>query len=226
MSLNPTEWAALIAAAAAIGGGVLGGAISYKVTDRQVASAESLARCQRAHELQMAREDRDQRRKSDACITVLTFILQTFNWVQWMRQKATYKPELVDPEPSIKVSRDANAIALLYLSTASIDVVQTFNKEVRDVLAAIQWKTKTKLNLDKALESLRLLEADQPYSDTTLAKIASESKDVINLTSINEESRRDLDEKYKELTATTNSAADILKAEIISAKITEEDRSG
>jgi hypothetical protein len=198
MSLDSTVWAAVIAAAAALAGGALGGAFSAKITSRQVTSAEDIAKRQRSHELQMAREERDQTRKDEACIAVLTFVQQTFVWAEWMEQKATYRPELLGPEPSIKVSRNANAVARLYLSTESRKVLEEFNKAANEAARASVVRRQKQSKLDKTKEDPNTPQKTIDDLQNSLDKFIPEFHD-----------------KYKELNAIYQRVGEVLEREII-----------
>ncbi|HEX4434613.1 MAG TPA: hypothetical protein VH012_07280 [Acidimicrobiales bacterium] len=109
MAPTPTEWAALIAAGAALIGSAGSAFATYKVTARSVRAAQvegDAARTydakqrdlDREHERTLHSQDRAYDRKADACVAVTTSISWMQDYVIYWRQQIA----LNDPDTTLK----------------------------------------------------------------------------------------------------------------------------
>jgi hypothetical protein len=170
--ITPTEWSAGIAALAAVGASAVTGLVTFQVTARQVRSNEVVSRDQRAHEIERAREDRDQRRKEDACLRVVQIVGPTAVWANWKILEAD--PAIfLDPSDEPRLPTDdelnqANAAAALFLSDRASEMLRAWSNTRREFLNALT--TSTKPATSSELEQIRAIRKEMGKASDLLAK--------------------------------------------------------
>jgi hypothetical protein len=133
---------ALWTSVAAAGGAVLAGSVTayvtYRVTTRQVTSAETVAAQQRAHELQAAKEERDQERLLAAYTTIARAIVWWSDSIQWKLRSLRFEtdPPEQPPEPQ-EFDSEAMALANLIASGTVGEMLQDFNRKRQTYSAAL-----------------------------------------------------------------------------------------
>jgi hypothetical protein len=120
----------LAAAGGAVMTGIVTAVVTYKVTRRQVTSAESVAEKQREHELAVEEEKRRQERIYDAYVTVTRFIDYQTAVITWKLRDMRYRtdPPAEPPTTDEGIGAEAQAVASLVASAAVAVRVASFNK--------------------------------------------------------------------------------------------------
>src|SRR6202050_108727 len=72
-----TLWTAVAAAGGAVAGAAISALVTYRITSRQVSSAEAVAAQERGHQRDLATEALHQRRLEEAYVAVTEWVLAT-----------------------------------------------------------------------------------------------------------------------------------------------------
>jgi hypothetical protein len=130
MSISGGE-AAVIAGIVGGGSAILAAGLAavatYKVTDRQVKSAVAVSEAQRAHELRMAKDERQQARRAEAYLLVVAFMDTSDRWTSWgyfdlLNPGSLAQPTLPEPDDQLR----ARQAATLFLSDEARDLFDRY----------------------------------------------------------------------------------------------------
>jgi len=172
--ISSTEWAALIAAGGAVLGAAAGGSVTYFVTSRQIRSTEAEGERQRAHdrderendrahELRLAREEREQQRKHDAYVTLTGHTIWVQKRTEWRLGNLGIRG--VIPEP---IEPDSNEFIV---ATASL----TLSNQATDMLMEITQRMDRFGDLADSLDATTLTELDK----LKLLKLAGDVQEAV-----------------------------------------------
>lgn len=123
-----TFWTVVAAGAGAVLAGAVTGVVTFKVTPRQVTSAEGLADKQRAHERGLAEDERHQQRLLDAYTSVMRYVYASSAAMEWQLRSMRVvldppdQPPLPDP-----IDPTSQAIASLVASGEVGGLLRDFN---------------------------------------------------------------------------------------------------
>lgn len=117
-----------------MGSSIVTGYITYKVTSRQIRSAEAtasqqrsheveLARDQREHELKMARDEREQVRKERSYVAVMTY---SSYWCRWASHAVAGAGQTEPQEKAPEIDHSAESLASLTMSAEVGKVAWSF----------------------------------------------------------------------------------------------------
>jgi hypothetical protein len=167
-------WSALIAGAAALAATVLTAVITFRITNRQVASSERLGALQRQHELDLAREERHQQRKQDAYVAVAAHVVWSVRFMDWrvMKQKVRLDPPV---EPPMAPDSENQILSVLVLSKKASDMLVDLNHRFDEFGSAANMYENGGLTGNDAAEALR----KQSEAHQVAAKAALELTDQL-----------------------------------------------
>jgi len=138
MSTDQTVAVAAIAAGGAVFSAIIAALVTYKVTNRQVTSAAIQNAATRAHELDLAREERHQARLFDAYVAVMRHVGHWSRFAEFVRQEQASRtdPPRQLPEPD-KVDYTSEAQSALCASAATQAGVIEFNLRIMRLQVAL-----------------------------------------------------------------------------------------
>lgn len=132
-------WTSIAAAGGAVLSGGVTGYITYRVTNRQVTSAELIAAKQRAHELESAKEERDQQRILDAYTSITRHVQNWGRPIGWQLGAIRHQNEPSEAAPKLdRLDFESEAVASLVASAEVGALLRDFNKQLRRYMAQLQ----------------------------------------------------------------------------------------
>ncbi|MET9303559.1 hypothetical protein ABZX66_30030 [Micromonospora aurantiaca] len=134
------EWVGpVMTGAVGISVGITGIVATYKTGKQGRQHAEVLARQQNEHDAALAKEQRDQQRRSEAYVELLTMVERVGQWASMVRPMLdTNPPRPVPPLPELSEQARSNALVGAYASPAVKERYQAWRKVVMEAIGAVE----------------------------------------------------------------------------------------
>jgi hypothetical protein len=174
-------WSALIG----VGGVLVGGLITYAVTARAVKATKDEGAAQRthdadqreldrSHELQLAREEREQGRKADAYLKIVTYMHRSIEWARVIVNALNEGDYSKLPNvPSAEEGLIASAAGQLYLSPEASGPLEAYDQARNRFRQVVQPDYATSMG-KIAKDANESFEAMVARSDVVLSQLRSE----------------------------------------------------
>jgi hypothetical protein len=168
-----------------VGGVLVGGFITYGVTARTVKATTSEGAAQRdqdaaqreldrSHELQLAREEREQARKADAYLKIVTYVSRSIEWARTIVNALNEGDYSKIPKvPSAEEGIIASAAGQLYLSAKAAELLNAYDEAKDRFGQAIHPGNGSSMG-KIALDANEWFDAMTARSDIVLSQLRSE----------------------------------------------------